>query len=240
MSGNLRGAHHCVGIATSTAEMLFQYLEVKCASAGGTLSTEELKAAHVQFFQSMPRVHGFFDSANQACMAASEGAAPALLARDAILATLLFACNEKAARHAFPSQIKRFGDAWLRQFFAGFAEYVRKTICAGADDRLIPIYMETAVRRGANLSIDDLMREPGVQHVLRGCHLPLLRPDAPEALAKDLSDVVSVVIAERRGVPRPDLSKVTEQEARSFLTWLPRLLFLVLSPGAPEQKAAAG
>lgn len=240
MSGNLRGPHHCVGVAASIAEMLFQYLEAKCASAGGSLSAEDLKAAHLQFFQSMPKVHGFFESVNQACMEASEGKAPAMLARDTILATLLFTCNEKAARHAFPSQIKRFGDAWLRQFFAGFAEYVRKTVCADADDRLIQTYMGAAVRSAADLSIDDLMREPGVQQILRGCHMRFLRPDAPEALAKDVSDVVSVVIAERRGIPHPDLSKVTEQEARSFLTWLPRLLFLVLSPGAPEQKAAVG
>ncbi len=240
MSGNLRGPHHCVGVATSIAEMLFQYLEAKCGSAGGSLSAEDLKAAHMQFFQSLPKVHGFFETVNQTCMEASESKAPTLLAQDTILATLLFTCNEKAARHAFPLQIKRFGDVWLRQFFSGLAEYVRKTICNAADAQLIRAYMETAAKSGADLSISDLMREPEIQNVLRACHMRFLRPDASEALSKDLSDVVSVVIAEQRGIPHPDLSKVTEQEARSFLVWLPRLLFLVLSPGAPEQKAAAG
>lgn len=240
MPGNLRGPHHCVGVATSIAEMLFQYLQAKCEQAGGSLSASELKAAHAQFFASMPKVYNFFESAERTCMEASEAAAPAPLARDAILATLLMACNEKAARHAFPMQIKRFGGPWIAQFFAGFAEYVRRNVCRDADNRLIQSYMEAALRRGAELSTDDLMREASAQQVLRNCLAPFLRPDAPDALAKDVSDVASVVIAEKRGIPHPDLSKVTEQEVRNFLVWLPRLLFLALSPGAAEQKAAAG
>lgn len=234
MTANLRGPHHCVGLANAIAEMLFQYLERRCASAGGSLTSADLKAAHGRLFESMPRMFDFFESHHARCMQASASTAPAPFSRENILATLLQVCNEKSARHAFPMQVHRFGAPWLHQFFMGLSQYIRQQMCPTADARLLTIYVKTAGKVGPNLSIEDLLQDPEAQQVLRDCHIRFLGADAIETLAKPMSDVVSRSIAEQRGIPHPDLSKVTEQEARSFLTWLPRLLFLTL-PATPIQ-----
>ena len=227
--------------ATAVAEMMFRYLHSRCAASGGTLTTADLDAARVHLSQSLPNAFNFFEAINQRCMEAAAATAPTFFAKENILATLLFTCGHRAARSAFPNQITRFGAPWLNQFFGGFAEDVRQHICPTADDRLLKAYATASAKYGAKLSVTDLLKEPSTLEILRECFAPFLLSEAPAAFAARLSDVASFHIAAARGIPKPDISKVTEQEVRSFLTWLPPQITVALNAAgaAPAQAPAA-
>ncbi len=225
----LRGPHQCLAAGSSVAEMIFRFLQSRCQAAGGNLSAADLESARTQFLNSFPNAFNFFDTINQRCMEASASAAPALLGQEAILGSLLLACSQKAARTAFDLQVVRFGDVWLNQCFGGIAQYVRQNICPTADERLFKIYGRVAMRVGAKLTIADLLKDDATRAVLRECLAPLVAADAQDALGAALSDVVSLHIATVRGIPKPDISKVTEQQMRSFLAKLPPQVLLALS-----------
>jgi hypothetical protein len=239
MTTALRGPHHCIGLATSVAETMFRYLQGRCQANGGTLSAAELDAARTHILGSFSNGFGFFETTHQRCMEASAATAHAPFARDAILASLLVACSHKAARPAFPNQLARFGDAWLNQFYGGVAQYIRQSICPTADERLIKAYAEIAAKLGAKLTINDLLKDNGIRRILYECAMPLISAEAPDDLPLKLSDVASEYIAAQRGIPKPDISKVTEQETRNFLNWLPPQLQISLTGMRPTAEAAA-
>jgi hypothetical protein len=226
---SLRGPHHCAAVGGSVAEMVFRYLKTRCQTAGGSLSEADLDAARTHFLASFPNAFNFFDSTHQRCMEASTGTAPAPFQQDAILGTLLLACGQKAARSAFDLQVTRFGAPWLTQFFGGFAQYVRENVCADADVRLYKLYALAAVRYGSRLAVNDLLKEEQVQRVMRECLAPVVAADAPANLSAQMSDTISMYIATQRGIPKPDISKVTDQQVHSFLTWLPPQVMLALN-----------
>jgi hypothetical protein len=226
----LRGPHHCTAVATATAELIFKHLQARCLAAGAPLGAAELEQARAQFFASLPNAFTFMDQSNQRCMEASAATAPPVFAQEAILGSLLMACAQKAARTAFPMQIERFGGAWVRQFFNGLAGYIREHVCPTADDRLRKVYAAVSVSKGARLASTDLMEHTAVRQILRECLAPLLAPGAEDDLATPISDKVSLAIAVARGVNKPDISKVTEQEMRNFLIWLPPQVNVALGP----------
>jgi hypothetical protein len=225
----LRGPHHFLAAGSSVAEMIFRFLQSRCQAGGGTLSAADLESAHTQFLNSLPNAFSFFDTVHQRCMEASAATAPELLGQDAILGSLLLACSQKAARTAFDLQVTRFGDVWLNQCFGGVAQYVRQHICPTADERLYKVYARVAMKVGAKLTIADLVKDDAARAILRECLAPLITADAQDALGAPLSDTVSLHIATVRGIPKPDISKVTEQQMRSFLAWLPPQVMLTLS-----------
>jgi hypothetical protein len=239
MAPALRGPHHCFGLATSVAEMVFRYLNQRCQASGGTLSAADLDAARTHIIGSFANGFGFFETTYQRCMEASAPTTHAYFGRDTILASLLLACGQKAARPAFPNQVSRFGDTWLNQFFGGVAQYIRQNISPTADERLIKVYAEVASKLGAKLTIADLLKENGIRRILYECVTPLVSADAPEDLALKLSDTASEYIATQRGIPKPDISKVTEQETRNFLNWLPPQVQISLNVARPAAEAGA-
>lgn len=209
--------------------MIFRYLQQRCTANGGTLSTTDLDESRVHLVHSFPNAFNFFDTVNQRCMEASGASAPTFFSKENLLSSLLFACGHRAARSAFPNQITRFGAPWLNQFFGGFAEYVRQQVCTTADDRLMKAYAVAAGKYGAKIAVTDLLKEAGALQIMRECFAPFLLSEAPNALAARLSDVASFHIAAARGIPKPDISKVTEQEVKSFLTWLPPQINVALN-----------
>lgn len=225
--------------ATAVADMIFRYLHSRCAASGGNLSAADIDAARVHLSQSLPNAFNFFEAINQRCMEAAAATAPTFFSRDTILASLLFTCGHRAARSAFPNQISRFGAPWLNQFFGGFAEDVRQHICPTADDRLIKAYAAASAKYGVKLAVTDLLKEPSTLEILRECFAPFMLSEAPAAFAARLSDVASFHIAAARGIPKPDISKVTEQEVRSFLTWLPPQINVALHAAGVATAAAA-
>lgn len=237
MSADLRGAHHMIGVSHAVVEMLFQILQARCVSGGGRLSREDLDGARAQLTQTMPRAAAFFESMHQRCMEASGATAPALVDSRTILGSLLYICGQKAARHAFTHQVTRFGDPWLRQFFGGLAEYARQHFCTNVDARLMRVYVAIAWNLGPKLSIDDLMHDEATRNILRECTAPMITTH-PDALAHPLSDLISQEIASARGIPRPDISKVTEQEVKLFLKFLPPQLQIALGTGQAKEVVA--
>lgn len=234
----LPGPHHCAASAVSITEMIFRFLNSRCQNNGGTLSVADLEAARLHFIDSFPNAFSFFETINQRCMEASASSAPPLLSRSKILATVLSTVAQKAARSAFPNQITRFGPQWLDQMFGGLADCIRQNICPTADERLMKAYAAASAKSGAKLSVNDLLMEQGTQLVLRECLAPFLKADAPALLSAKVSDLVSYYIAAERGVPKPDLSKVTEQEMKAFLTWLPTQVNISLTAVAAGGAAA--
>jgi hypothetical protein len=234
-----RGPHHCAAVGGAVAEMVFRYLKARCQTAGGNLSEADIEAARSHFLASFPNAFNFFDSNNQRCMEASGSTAPAPFQQDTILGSLLLACGQKAARNAFDLQVARFGAPWLAQFFGGFAQYVREKICADADERLFKLYAAASLKYGAKLSVNDLLKEEAVQRVMRECLAPFVAGDAAGTLSAPLSDTISMYIATQRGIPKPDISKVTDQQVQNFLTWLPPQVMLALSATGPAAAARA-
>ncbi len=233
-----RGVHHCVGVAGAVTERIFRFLQGRCTAGGGTMSSAELEAARIHFLENLPAGMAFFTSANQLCMDASLGSAHAPFDRERILATLLLACSQKAARSAFPHQIERFGDAWLAQFYNGLAEYLKATCANDADARLMKLYFKFAVSRGAKLESAEMLNNEPIRQVLRELVAPLMAADAVETHTISLSDAASRSIATARGIPSPDISKVTDQEVRNFLTWAPPQLSLGLASPLPADACA--
>lgn len=226
MTASLRGPHHFYGIANAVTEMIFRHLQSVCESGGGSLSPADLETARTHTLRSYPGAFSFFEASHDRCMEACAASAPALFARDAILATLLMACGHKAARPAFPSQMTRFGEVWLGQLFGGVAAYVRQRINAEVDDRLMPVYAELCAKRGAKLTMDHLLGDGRIRALIEDC---VSRMVEETDTASRLSDIASQYIAAARGIPKPDLSKITEQETRNFLTWLPRQVHVALT-----------
>lgn len=227
----VRGPHHCVGIATSVTERIFQSLKTRADAQGGTLSQSDLGALRQQFLASLPKAAGYFEGVDRQYNEAGAAAAPEQVSRDNILATLVFACGNKAARTAFP-QAERIGINWLNQLCGGIAQYIRQDICTDIDDRLTRVYFEIAVKLGAKLVVADLMADEGIQRLLRECLAPLVAKDAADRVAEPLCDAVNSHIAGKRGISKADPSKVTEAEMKKFLAFLPAQLALAFSAQA--------
>lgn len=237
MPAGVRGSHHCVGIATAVTEMVFKHLRQVCEARGGNLGLADIETAQSQVMRSYAGASAFFDATHHRCMEASVASAPSPFGKDHILASMLLACGQKAARPAFTGQIARFGEVWLGQFFDGVAQYVRQQVSPGADERLRQIYASLSGKLGAALVMQDMMRSDEVRRIMQECAAPLVAPGAPDMLAAPLSDIVSQQIATLRGIPKPDLSKVTEQEMKKFLSWLPPQMQLALGATGPIRAA---
>ena len=84
--------------------------------------------------------------------------------------------------------------------------------------------------------------EETTQRIVRECLAPFMAADAPVLMSAKVSDLVSTHIASERGIPKPDLSKVTEQEMKAFLTWLPtqvNISLTAVAAGGPVAKPVA-
>jgi hypothetical protein len=225
MSELLRGPHHCVGVATSVTERIFNLLKTRAEAQGGNLSISDVGNLRAAFLASLPKAANYFEGVDRQYMEAAGGTAPELVSRETILATLVSMCSHKAARTAFP-QAERIGANWLNQLFGGIARYVREQICIDANERLTKGYFEVAAKLGAKLVVSDLLADEGVQRVLRDCFAPMIGNDAIARIAEPLCDTVNSHIAGKRGIGKADPSKVTEAEMKKFLTFLPPQLTL--------------
>jgi hypothetical protein len=160
MSELLRGPHHCVGIATSVTERIIHFFEDAGGRPRGTLSKSDLAALRQHFLASLPKAASYFEGVDRQYNEASAATAVEYVSRENILATLVFACNHKAARTAVP-QAEYIGVNWLNQLCGGVAQYIRQHVCADLDDRLTKAYFESAVRLGAKLVVVDLLSDEG-------------------------------------------------------------------------------
>jgi len=230
MSELLRGPHHCVGVAAAVTERIFHFLKARAQAQQGTLSESDLGTLRQQFLASLPKAANYFEGVDRQYSEAGKATASECVSRENILATLVFACSNKAARTAFP-QAERIGENWLNQLCGGVARYIRQHVCSDVNDRLSKLYFEVAVKLGAKLVVADLLSDEGVQRLLRECFAPLVARDAADRVAEPLCDAVNSHIAGKRGIAKADPSKVTEAEMKKFLAFLPPQLAIAF--GAP-------
>jgi hypothetical protein len=211
------GPHHCIGAARTATDVVFRDLHARCVAAGGNLSLAELESTHKHFLESFVSNFSVFETIHADCMHVSASTAAPIFSRDKILASLLLACTDRAARYAFSVQVAHFGQPWLEQFFDGFAQFVRESIPSNDEQRLIAAYVEAAGRMKSRLSIEAFLKQNDVQLVLRECLAVLDNAGAVDAMAAKAGIVVNNAIALRNSIAGPDLRKVTDNEVKRFL-----------------------
>jgi hypothetical protein len=227
------GPHHCIATANTITDMIFRYLRARCSAQGGTLSFEDLDDASERFAESVPSGFDLFETIHLRCMRASGSTAAALFTRKALLATLLFECGYHSAQSVFATQTMQFGTSWLRQCFRGLASYIREFVCKDADYQLIGIYVQAAKKLKGKLSGVELLKEPGIQAVLRDCMTPILAT-AP-GMIEGLLDAINQHITGARKPVGPDASKITASELQRFLGLLQNELDLTLKNASGPQ-----
>jgi hypothetical protein len=230
---SIPGPHHCIGASRMTTDLIFRDLNARCLAAGGSLSLAEIENARVRFLGRFPSGFELFEAIYSGCMEAGGSPAASTFSRHKILASLLQACGDKAARHTCSLQFEHFGPSWLEPFFEGIAQFVRQTVLPGADQRVIAAYVEAAGKMKSQLSFAEFLKEDGAQLVLRDCLAVLEARGAAEALAGKASSVVNQAIAAQEAIGGPDLRKVTDDQMQKFLGMLPRQMRTVLLPGVP-------
>ena len=228
------GPHHCIGAARTATDVVFRDLHARCVAAGGNLSLAELESAQKHFLESFVSNFSVFETIHADCLQASGGTAAPIFSRDKILASLLLACTDKAARYAFSVQVAHFGQSWLEQFFDGFAQFIR-TILPSVEQRLVTAYVEAAGSMKSRLSIEAFLKQNDVQRVLREC-LAVLESDGA-GMAVKVGIVVNNAIALRNSISGPDLRKVTDNEMKRFLATASWQIDSVLVP-SPSPKVA--
>jgi hypothetical protein len=124
----LGGPHHCIGTGHQIADKIFRYLQIKCASRGGTLTDSELAEVQMEFVNDFQFVFDQFEDIHARCMDASCATAPVIFARGRMLSWLLFSCSRRAAAHAFSSEVQDLRGNWLKTFYVALSDFVRQYI----------------------------------------------------------------------------------------------------------------
>ena len=229
MSEALPGPHHCLSTARSVAEIVYRSLHAQCVARGGNLSVEDLERCYAAIIESFSSGFDWFERQHFQCMSASLSTADMPFARDRILATILRACAEPAARQAFPQQVEQWGELWLSPFFAGFAQYIRH-LCVDADARLIAAYVEAGLTRKAKISLAELLNHKIVQNVLRDCARPFEEQPVPEAMVRQVCDSLNNYAPLPAGAAEAQASKLTNDQVQNFLGLLAHQVATLVPP----------
>jgi hypothetical protein len=78
------------------------------------------------------------------------------------------------------------------------------------------------------MSVGELLKHESIQVVLRECLVPLEEPGAFESVSKQLCDFVNELGSRARAIGEAHISKITEDQTRSFLSLLSHEFRLVL------------
>lgn len=214
----LRGSHHCIGTGRAIADLIFKLVHGQAVSNGGTISAEETLSLKAQFFLSLPSGIDFFEKINRQCMHASRGAADDPLSRQNILPTLLTVCTKSSAEHAFRLQIEKSKAIWLKSFFQGLSEVVRRNLNEESWQNLIAAYVHTAELKKANMQVLDVLARHDVKAILADGLAPLYKVFESDKIAKSISAQINNVIAREYNVTGPSIVKITDEELMTFLT----------------------
>ncbi len=229
MSEALPGPHHCLSTARVVADIVYRSLHAQCVARGGALSVEDLEHCYSEIVKSFSSGFDLFERRHFQCMSASLSTAEMPFARDRILATILRACGDPAARQAFPQQVEQWGELWLSPFFAGFAEYVRHQ-CVDADARLIAAYIDAGLTHKAKISLAELLRHKIVQNVLRDCARPFAEQPVPQAMVKQVHDSLNNYGPLPDGAAEAQAGKLADDQVQNFLGLLARRVATLAPP----------
>ena len=239
MSKLCAGPHHCIGTARAVCDLMFRSLRIHCTSNGGNLSLSDLERFYPHFIGNMSAGFDMFESGHQRCMDASASAAENPFARGVILATLLRACGERSAQRAFSIQIDHCGAEWTKQFFDDFARYIQAHMRTNVELRLIDAYVDVAATPKTEMSVSELLKHESIQGVLRDCLFRFEEPGWRAAVSKQFCDFVNELGARARNIGEAHISKITDEQVRSFLRLLSHEFRLALDfqPQKPEPHA---
>ena len=237
MSEALPGPHHCLGTARTAADIVYRSLHAQCVARGGVLSVEDLEHCYAEIIDSFSSGFDIFERCHLTCMHASISMAEMPFSRERILATVLRACGEAAARQVFAPQVEQLDEAWLRPFFDGFAHYVRQHLCADADQRLTAAYVEAGLTHKGKIGLDELLDHKIVLNVLGDCGRPLAEQPVPSGLVDQICDSLNGHAAGQAATAdAPPISVGAEQMA-SFLALLARQIAMQIPAGPPLHDA---
>src|SRR5665647_783069 len=214
----LRGSHHCIGTGRAIADLIFKLVHGQAVSNGGTIPAEAILSLKAQFFLNLPSGIDFFEKINRQCMHASRGAADDPLSRQNILPTLLTVCTKSSAEHAFRLQIEKSKAIWLKSFFQGLSEVVRRNLNEESWQNLIAAYVHTAELKKANMQVLDVLARHDVKAILADGLAPLYKVFESDKIAKSISAQINNVIAREYNVTGPSIVKITDEELITFLT----------------------
>jgi hypothetical protein len=235
----LRGSHHCIGTGRAVADLIFQIVHNQAVSNGDTISAEEILSVKAQFFLNLPSGIDFFEKINHQCMHASGSAADDPLSRQNILPTLLTVCAKSSAEHAFRLQIEKCKAIWLKSFFQGLSEVVRRNLNEESWRNLIAAYVHTAELKKANMQVLDVLARHDVKAILAEGFAPLYEMFKSDQIAKSISAQINDVIARQYKVTGPSIVKITDEELLTFLTMAQKEMPIRL-PEPPQGNHGAG
>jgi len=214
----LRGSHHCIGTGRTVADLIFKIVHAQAVSNGGMISAEEILSLEAQFFLSLPSGIDFFEKINRQCMHASGSTADDPLSRQNILPTLLSVCTKSSAEHAFRLQVEKCKAIWLKSFFQGLSEVVRRNLNEELWRILTAAYVHTAGMKKANMQVLDVLARHDVKAILADGLAPLYEVFESDKIAKSISSQINNVIAREYNVTGPSIIKITDEELMTFLT----------------------
>src|SRR5664279_5551751 len=64
----LSGPHHCIGTGHNIVNTFFRYLQIKCASHGGTLTDSDLAELQIEFVDDFHFMFDQFENVHSRCM----------------------------------------------------------------------------------------------------------------------------------------------------------------------------
>jgi hypothetical protein len=222
----LRGSHHCIGTGRAVADLIFKMLHSHAVENGGMISADDILSVKAQFILDLPLGMDLFERINQECMHASGSAAPDPFSQDHILSTLLLACGEGSARHAFNLQIAKCGPNWLNYFFQGLAEVAQKNLRQESWQDLIAAYVQAAEIYKANMQVLDVIARNDVR-ILSDSIAPLYEMFESNQIVPT-SSTINNFIARQYKFTGPRIVKITDDQIRRFLTMLSKEMSLKL------------
>ncbi len=237
MSEALPGPHHCLGTARTVADIVYRSLHAQCVARGGALSVEDLEHCYAEIIESLSCGYDIFENRHMHCMHASVSMAEMPFARDHILATILRACGEDAARQVYAAEIEQLDEAWLRPFFAAFADYVRQHLCVDADQRLTAAYVEAGLTYQGKITLNALLNHKIVLNVLRDCARPLAEQPIPCGLVSQVCGSLNDYTARKAAMADATAISVSDEQMANFLILLAHQIAMLVPAGLSLHEA---
>jgi len=237
MAETLPGPHHCLGAARAAADIVYRSLHAQCVARGGTLSVEDLEHCYAEIIEGFSCGFDIFEQRHLNCMHASMSIAEMPFTRERILATILRACGEAAARQVFAPQAEQYDEDWLRPFFDGFAHYVRQHLCADADQRLTAAYIEAGLTHKGKITLGGLLSHKIVLNVLRDCARPLAEQPIPSGLVGQVCGCVNGHAARHAATAQAPAINVVAEQMAVFLTLLASQIAMRIPAGLAQHDA---
>ena len=214
------GPHHCIGTGHSIVDTVFRYLQIKCASHGGTLTDTELVEAQMEFVDDFQFMFDQFENVHAKCMDASGATATMMFSKGRMLSWLLSSCSRHSAADVFSGEVQDLRGNWLKAFYVVLSDFVRQYVSMDAEARLTSAYVKASMKYGQSLTINNYLQEQAVQNVLRECLRGIEMPGFADELVAFLKEKLDNMNKDF-GIGVRNLDGVTIRQIRDFVDRAP-------------------